>query len=179
MKETNRIYRVQKNGNRYVLVDTNESVVGTLGVNTAARKRAYDEENALRVYITKTGREQFRQVPMEQFNMITAPLSTESGVKPVEEPQTREEVQTFIHSESVQLKPRELVISDLKWRYLVRSAVRGKNIMMLGHAGTGKTQAAMALQRALNVSEKRTETVTRERYEEMLRDGRYEILNVY
>jgi len=150
MKETNEIYKIQKNGNRYVMVDTTGNVVGANGVNTGARKRAYNEENALRVYVTKTGRKQYRQVPMDVFNMLVAPLHTESGQKPAESGTTREEVQSFIHNESVRLKPRELVITDLKWRYLVRSAVRGKNIMMLGHAGTGKTMAAKALTQALD-----------------------------
>lgn len=150
MKETNQIYRVQKNGNRYVLVNPSGQPVGTLGVNTGARKRAFNEETALRVYITKTGREQYRQVPMDVFNMLVAPLHTENGSKPVEPGQTRNEVKNFIHTESVKLKPRELVITDLKWRYLVRSAVRGKNIMMLGHAGTGKTMAARILTKALD-----------------------------
>lgn len=150
MKETNEIYRVQKSGNRFNLIDVNGNSVGSLGVNTPTRKSAFEKENALRVYITRTGRKQFRKVPMETFNMLVAPLHTDEGTKPVELGETRLEVQQFIHNESVQLKPRELVISDLKWRYLVRSAVRGKNIMMLGHAGTGKTLAARALMTALD-----------------------------
>jgi nitric oxide reductase NorQ protein len=36
-------------------------------------------------------------------------------------------------------------MTDIKWKYLVRSAVRGKNIMMVGPAGCGKTEAAKAL----------------------------------
>ena len=55
----------------------------------------------------------------------------------------------FIHK-SVALRPKELFISDLKWKYLVRSAVRGKNIMMTGPAGTGKTMAVKYLVKALN-----------------------------
>lgn len=55
----------------------------------------------------------------------------------------------FIHK-SVALRPKELFISDLKWKYLVRSAVRGKNIMMTGPAGTGKTMAVKYLVNALN-----------------------------
>jgi nitric oxide reductase NorQ protein len=43
------------------------------------------------------------------------------------------------------IKPNDLEMSDIKWKYLVRSAVRGKNIMMVGPAGCGKTQAAKAL----------------------------------
>jgi MoxR-like ATPase len=56
----------------------------------------------------------------------------------------------FIHEESLDLKPKELIISDLKWKYLVRTAHRGKNIMMTGPAGCGKTMAAKFLVKALN-----------------------------
>ena len=67
-------------------------------------------------------------------------------------PAIKEEVTSekdFIHK-SVALRPAELFISDLKWKYLVRSAVRGKNIMMTGPAGTGKTMAVKYLVKALN-----------------------------
>ena len=58
------------------------------------------------------------------------------------------EVKKFIHA-SVTLKPEELIMSDLKWKYLVRSAMRGRNILMVGPAGTGKTMAAKYLVSAL------------------------------
>jgi nitric oxide reductase NorQ protein len=57
-------------------------------------------------------------------------------------------MKTFIHA-SAGLKPEQLIMSDLKWKYLVRSAMRGKNIMMTGPAGTGKTMAAKYLVSAL------------------------------
>jgi len=50
-------------------------------------------------------------------------------------------VLAFIHN-SPDLIPETMKISDLKWKYLMRSAVRGKNIMMTGPAGCGKTMAA-------------------------------------
>ena len=59
-----------------------------------------------------------------------------------------EDVKTFIHA-SVGLKPESLIMNDLKWKYLVRSAMRGRNIMMTGPAGTGKTVAAKYLVKAL------------------------------
>lgn len=59
-------------------------------------------------------------------------------------------VVAFIHNEAVGLRPTELVMSDLKWKYLVRSAMRAKNIMMTGAAGCGKTMAAKMLVKALN-----------------------------
>ena len=56
----------------------------------------------------------------------------------------------FIHNKSVDLRPKTLVMPDLKWKYLVRSAMRGKNIMMTGAAGCGKTMAAKRLVEALD-----------------------------
>lgn len=42
-------------------------------------------------------------------------------------------------------KPSELVLEDLKWKYLVRSVLRSKNILMLGPTGCGKTLAAQTV----------------------------------
>ena len=47
------------------------------------------------------------------------------------------------------IKPSNLEMSDIKWKYLVRSVIRGKNIMMVGPAGCGKTQAAKSLPEAM------------------------------
>ena len=58
-------------------------------------------------------------------------------------------VMQLIHN-AHKIKPSTLEMSDVKWKYLVRSAVRGKNIMMVGPAGCGKTQAAKDLPKATN-----------------------------
>ena len=63
-------------------------------------------------------------------------------------PEEHSEVLNFIHS-SYSLKPKALMMNELKWKYLVRSAVRGKNIMMTGPAGCGKTMAAKCAVNAL------------------------------
>jgi nitric oxide reductase NorQ protein len=42
------------------------------------------------------------------------------------------------------------MMNELKWKYLIRSGVRGKNIMMTGPAGCGKTMAAKALVNSLD-----------------------------
>ena len=59
------------------------------------------------------------------------------------------EIREFINN-SYSLKPDVLKMSELKWKYLVRSAVRGKNIMMTGPAGCGKTLAAKSLVKSLD-----------------------------
>jgi len=67
---------------------------------------------------------------------------------PVEAPNSNEFL-NFIHSESTNLKPKSLFMSELKWKYLIRNILRSKNIMMTGPAGCGKTMAAKAAANAL------------------------------
>lgn len=58
------------------------------------------------------------------------------------------EVDTVLRN-CLSLKPKELIISDLKWKYLVRAIVRAKNIMMIGPSGCAKTMAARCVASAL------------------------------
>jgi MoxR-like ATPase len=55
----------------------------------------------------------------------------------------------YIHN-SYRLKPSALIIDELKWKYLMRSIVRGKNVMMTGPSGCGKTLAVQSAAAALN-----------------------------
>lgn len=52
--------------------------------------------------------------------------------------------------DSINLKPDNLIISDTKWKYLVRSTIYGKNILMVGPTGCGKTLVAQSLAKVLN-----------------------------
>jgi len=75
---------------------------------------------------------------LEQFQMKQKP-TMEVADKPMEE-----DFLKFIHNESEGLKPQMLFMNPLKWKYLIRNILRGKNIMMTGPAGCGKTMAAKA-----------------------------------
>lgn len=77
---------------------------------------------------------------------LPAEAVTATDEQPViaEQESIMDPVMSLIHNAS-KIKPADLEIADLKWKYLVRSAVRGKNIMMVGPAGCGKTHAAKAL----------------------------------
>jgi len=55
-----------------------------------------------------------------------------------------DDVLKFIHEDANGLKPKMLFMNSLKWKYLIRNIIRGKNIMMTGPAGCGKTMAAKA-----------------------------------
>ena len=87
----------------------------------------------------------FKEVPKElipYWNEYVAPVNTEHV-----------QMLNFIHKDSVKLKPEMLMMNETKWKYLVRSAMRGKNIMMTGAAGGGKTMAAKAVANALDREE--------------------------
>jgi MoxR-like ATPase len=61
---------------------------------------------------------------------------------------THEDV-TKMLGDCASLKPKSLIIDDLQWKFLVRSVIRGKNILFLGPSRSGKTTAAIAVAVAL------------------------------
>lgn len=52
------------------------------------------------------------------------------------------------------LLPPSLIMDEVKWKYMVRSAVRGKNILLLGPTGCGKTLAAQTVAKAIGKDNK-------------------------
>jgi nitric oxide reductase NorQ protein len=146
----NEVYKVEQFGNSWKLIDTQGTKVGTLGVTTGTRKGAFNEGKALQAYINKNGQKVFRKVDMDVYNSLVIPMNTDNGGVQFEDSTDHKAIKDFIHQGSVQLKPNELVMPDLKWKYLIRSAVRAKNIMMTGPAGCGKTMAAKALVNSLD-----------------------------
>jgi len=148
--QPNEVYAVKEFGNSVKLVQPDETVVGTMGVMNSTRKTALKNGEALQAFVTKTGKKIYKRVDMSVFNSLVVPVTTQSGENQTEEFSTHQEVKDFIHKGSISLKPKELVMKELKWKYLVRSAVRAKNIMMTGPSGCGKTMAAKALTTSLN-----------------------------
>jgi MoxR-like ATPase len=145
----NEVYKVEQFGNTFKLVDTQGNKMGAIGT-TSLRKSAFKEGKAVQAYINKQGKKTFRKVDMEVYNSLVIPMNTQDGGVQYEDNTDHQVIKDFIHQGSVSLKPHELVMPDIKWKYLIRSAVRAKNIMMTGPAGCGKTMAAKALVKALD-----------------------------
>jgi hypothetical protein len=146
----NEVYKVEAFGNSFKLIDTKGNKVGTMGIGTGARKAAFEEAMALQAYVNKNGKKTYRKVGMDVYNNLVVPMNTDNGGVQYEDNTDHQTIKDFIHNGSVNLKPTELVMEPLKWKYLVRSAVRAKNIMMVGPSGCGKTMAAKSLVRALD-----------------------------
>ena len=140
----NIVVRVEKSGNRFNAWDCND-VKYTSQITTGARKKAFNNGMALEQRVNKSGKNYWWSVPMSVYEQTNAPVFESS----VDVPQDHTEVLNFIHS-SYSLKPKGLMMTELKWKYLIRSAVRGKNILMTGPAGCGKTMAAKSLVNALD-----------------------------
>ena len=141
----NIVVRVEKSGNRFNAFDAN-GVKYTSQITTGARKKAFNNNMALEQRVNKSGKNYWWAVSMDMYEATTRPVVPTSSV---DVPSGHDEVLNFIHN-SYSLKPQGLMMNELKWKYLIRSAVRGKNILMTGPAGCGKTMAAKSLVNALD-----------------------------
>ncbi len=110
------------------------------------RQEAFDTDQCIAVDSTG-GLSLVDASEFDTANIVSEDTSTTTST--IDVPSEHSEVLNFIHS-SYSLKPKGLMMSELKWKYLVRSAVRGKNIMMTGPAGCGKTMAAKCVVNALD-----------------------------
>ena len=141
------VVRIEKSGNRYNAWDT-DGVKRTSEITSGCRKNAYNGGYLLGRFPANTNSGfSWRKVSDTLTGVETSSNNVETAS--VDVPSEHAEVLSFIHG-SYSLKPKGLMMSELKWKYLIRSAVRGKNIMMTGPAGCGKTMAAKSVVNSLD-----------------------------
>ena len=149
------VCKIEKSGNRYNAWST-DGTKYTSEITSGCRKNAYNGNYLVGRFPSTNGNKGFawRRVTdkvmaaLENNGSLSNNASDEVSSN-IEVPTEHAEVLNFIHS-SYSLKPKGLMMNELKWKYLIRSAVRGKNIMMTGPAGCGKTMAAKALVNSLD-----------------------------
>ena len=130
---------------RYQLVDITGNIVKKVPGKLYSQMKKKVVENGNCVVYTGTT---YKQAPMSEYNRaVKAHEKEQNAQKGV--PKEQQAIMNMIHS-SYDIKPVGLKMNELKWKYLIRSAVRGKNIMMTGPAGCGKTMAAKALVNGLD-----------------------------
>ena len=82
-------------------------------------------------------------------NSKSSPMKKVSDVESVDvDVLDEQKIIETIHS-AEKFKPGFLKMSDMKWKLLVRTVLRGKNIMLTGPSGEGKTLSVHALKAAL------------------------------
>jgi len=147
---TSECYKTIQVGRTFALMTTNNDVVTKVaGISKAKVKQANDEGKALRGYVSKSGGLTYKLVEMDEFKTLASVIEDTACDSVSEAFETHEHLKEFIHSKGEELKPKGLFMDALKWKYLIRSAVRGKNIMMTGPTGCGKTLASQSLVKSL------------------------------
>ena len=139
------VFKVEKVDGKYQVKDTTGNFVSSLPGKLYSQMKSKVADNGNAIEFTGTT---WKQVPMSDYNKAVKAYNREQS-KTEKVPQEQLEVMNFINT-SYDLKPVGLKMPELKWKYLIRSAVRGKNIMMVGPAGCGKTLAAKALVNGLD-----------------------------
>ena len=138
-------YKVELLDGKYILLDiTGEIVKKAPGKLYSQMKKKVLETGNCVVYTGST----YKQAPMSEYTKAAKAYNREK-LTTQDVPEEQQVVMSMIHS-SYDLKPNGLKMNELKWKYLIRSAVRGKNIMMTGPSGCGKTMSAKALVSALD-----------------------------
>ena len=105
------IVKVEKSGNRYNAWDSDGNK-WTSEISTSTRKGAFNAGMAIERRTGKTGRTYWWKVPMEMFEASSSVLTPDSNV---EIPEGHEDIVNFI-SNSYGLKPKGLVMNELKWK---------------------------------------------------------------
>lgn len=138
------VVRVTKTGSNYAAVMPDGTDVTEYFVNYQLRKAVKDGKSLKYVEIAN-GDKQWRKVDSAAFReQAQASLPDTS--------ETAEDLESMLDflKNADSIRPSSYKMSDLKWKFAVRTVLRGKNMMITGPKGTGKTVLAFVLKDALD-----------------------------
>lgn len=142
-ERTGRFATITKEGRTYVAKVDGVDITDQIPAPT--RATAFRAGQVLVEIETKTGGTQWRRA--DHSAVITTPIDV-VDTESTDTDSALEDFKRFILN-SYSIKPKGLIMDDLPWRYLVRSVLRGKNILMTGPSGCGKTLAGRGVADAL------------------------------
>ncbi len=139
------IVRVTKDADGKYLAVMPDGTDVTEKFDNYALRNCVNSTGAIKATETSTGTIQWRKAAVSEFTALQR-----EGMPDVESASEldHDEIIKFLKNASA-IRPTWYKMSDLKWRFAIRAALRGKNIMVTGPKGTGKTVLAFALQEVL------------------------------
>lgn len=120
-----------------------------------ALKNAFRSKKCLRLDSTRSGGTRWSQVPAVEFDKLVRHNHVQSAdnvniAETVDATNfdTHDDLISFVR-DAMKVKPRKLKISEVWWRFAIRAAIRGENLLVVGPSGCGKTLLANSLKKAL------------------------------
>ena len=114
-----------------------------------SRKWAFENKGFLGKKLSKSGNsyswEKLTELPESMKTIDKARRTIEDGYKQLDTLEIRDMLESCYT-----LKPKKLVLDKLNWKYGIRAALRGENMLMLGYSGCGKTMTGRELAKSLN-----------------------------
>lgn len=139
---------VQEENSRYSLYNADGvDVYDEMDVGYPVLKRAVANNQALR-YNHENHR--YRRVPMDMYFNKSESVPVDEQERGGEDKDEHSELVSFIQSESVDLKPDDLFMNPLVWKFLIRNVIRSENVLMVGPTGSGKTKTVRWVAEALD-----------------------------
>lgn len=138
------VVRVTRTGSNYTAILPDGTDVTEHFENYVLRK-AVKKNRAIKYTEIANGGKQWRMVAVAEFReraQASLPSTDETA-------ENHGKFLDYLKSAD-SIRPTSYKMSDLKWRFAVRTVMRGKNMMVVGPKGTGKTVLAFTLRDALN-----------------------------
>lgn len=137
------VVKVEKHGDTYRATMPDGTDV-TKHFQNFQLRNAVKNGTALKLSQTAGGEMQWRQTPISEFTEKAKDAMPDAAETAVD----HDKLVNYVKNAAA-IRPSNYKMDDLKWRFAVRTVLRGKNMMITGPKGTGKTVLAFTLRDVL------------------------------